>query len=94
MPRDLPRRRPNRCSDTGSSPLAQPREWVVEGLVAGSLGIGSTLVYMRDGVSPREFFELQRLADLYGRQTGAHFRYTPGTDTTEANGIQELSACR
>jgi hypothetical protein len=32
------------------------------------------------------------LAGLYGRQTGAHFRYTPGTDTTESNGIQELLA--
>jgi len=63
-----------------------------EGLQAGGLGIGSTLGYMRDGVSPREFFELQRLAGHYGRQTGAHFRYTPGTDTTEANGIQELLA--
>jgi len=61
-----------------------------EGLQAGGLGIGSTLGYMRDGVSPREFFELQVLAGRYGRQTGAHFRYTPGTDTTEANGIQEL----
>ncbi len=63
-----------------------------EGLQAGGLGIGSTVGYMRDGVSAREFFELQRLAGLYGRQTGAHFRYTPGTDTTEANGIQELLA--
>ena len=63
-----------------------------QGLAAGGLGIGSTLGYMRDGVSPREFFELQRLAGRYGRQTGAHFRYTPGTDTTEANGIQELLA--
>lgn len=63
-----------------------------EGLQAGGLGIGSTLGYMRDGVSAREFFEVQRLAGLYGRQTGAHFRYTPGTDTTEANGIQELLA--
>jgi len=63
-----------------------------EGLQAGGLGIGSTLGYMRNGVSPREFFELQKLAGLYGRQTGAHFRYTPGTDTTEANGIQELLA--
>ncbi len=62
------------------------------GLQAGGLGIGSTLGYMRDGVSAREFFEIQRLASLYGRQTGAHFRYTPGTDTTEANGIQELLA--
>ena len=63
-----------------------------EGLQAGGLGIGSTLGYMRDGVSGREFFELQKLAGLYGRQTGAHFRYTPGTDVTEANGIQELLA--
>ena len=63
-----------------------------EGLKEGALGIGSTLGYMRDGVSAREFFEVQRLAGLYGRQTGAHFRYTPGTDTTESNGIQELLA--
>jgi hypothetical protein len=62
------------------------------GLIAGGLGIGSTLGYMRNGVSAREFFEIQRLAGLYGRQTGAHFRYTPGTDTTETNGIQELLA--
>jgi hypothetical protein len=47
---------------------------------------------MRDGVSAREFFEVQKLAGRYGRQTGAHFRYTPGTDTTETNGIQELLA--
>ena len=63
-----------------------------EGLKEGGLGIGSTVGYMRDGVSAREFFEVQRLAGLYGRQTGAHFRYTPGTDTTESNGIQELLA--
>jgi Amidohydrolase family len=63
-----------------------------EGLQAGGLGIGSTVGYMRDGVSAREFFELQRLAGHYGRQVGAHFRYTPGTDTSEANGIQELLA--
>jgi N-acyl-D-glutamate deacylase len=47
---------------------------------------------MRDGVSSREFFEVQRLAALYGRQTGAHFRFTPGTDITETLGIQELLA--
>lgn len=63
-----------------------------EGLQAGGLGIGSTLGYMRDGVSAREVFELQRLAGRYGRQVGAHFRYTPGTDTEEVNGIQELLA--
>jgi hypothetical protein len=63
-----------------------------EGLQAGGLGIGSTLGYMRDGVSAREFFEVQRLAGLYGRQTAAHFRYTPANDTLETNGIQELLA--
>jgi hypothetical protein len=63
-----------------------------EGLAAGAIGCGSTLGYMRDGVSAREFFEVQRVAGLYGRQTGAHFRYTPGTEVTEANGIQELLA--
>jgi len=62
------------------------------GLTAGGLGIGSTLGYMRDGVSAREAFELQKLAGLYGRQSAFHFRYTPGTDTMEANGIQELLA--
>lgn len=63
-----------------------------EGLAAGALGIGSTLGYMRAGVSAREVFEIQKLAGLYGRQTGFHFRYTPGDDTTEANGIQEMLA--
>jgi len=62
------------------------------GLAAGALGVGSTLGYMRDGVSAREFFEVQRISNLYGRQTGAHFRYTPGTEVTESNGIQELLA--
>ena len=63
-----------------------------EGLAAGGLGIGSTLGYMRAGVSAREVFEIQKLAGLYGRQTGFHFRYTPGDDTTEVNGIQEMLA--
>ena len=62
------------------------------GLAAGALGVGSTLGYMRDGVTARELFEVQKVASLYGRQTGAHFRYTPGDETTEANGIQELLA--
>ncbi len=62
------------------------------GLQAGALGVGSTLGYMRDGVSAREAFEIQKLAAAYGRQAAFHFRYTPGTATTEANGIQELLA--
>ena len=63
-----------------------------EGLQAGAVGVGSTLGYMRNGVSAREAFEIQKLSAAYGRQAGFHFRYTPGTETTEANGIQELLA--
>lgn len=67
-------------------------EVIDAGLRAGTIGVGSTLGYMRDGVSAREVFELQKLSALYGRQTGFHFRYTPGTEVTEANGIQEMLA--
>jgi hypothetical protein len=63
-----------------------------EGLRQGGLGIGSTLGYMREGVSPREVFELQKLSGLYGRYINMHFRYTPGDDTGEVNGIQEMLA--
>ena len=62
------------------------------GLAAGALGIGSTLGYMRDGCSAREVFEIQRSARRYGRPCGFHFRFTPGTDTSEPNGIQEMLA--
>ncbi|WP_127112899.1 amidohydrolase family protein [Shimia sediminis] len=60
------------------------------GMAAGAVGMGSTLGYMRDGVSAREAFEVQRVAGAYGRPSAFHFRNTPGTDTQEANGIQEL----
>lgn len=63
-----------------------------EGLRQGALGIGSTLGYMRAGVSSREIFELQKLAGLYGRQIGMHFRLTPGSDVDEVLGIQEMLA--
>jgi cytosine/adenosine deaminase-related metal-dependent hydrolase len=63
-----------------------------EGLQQGGLGIGSTVGYMREGVSAREIFELQKLGGLYGRFIAMHFRYTPGDDTTEVNGIQEMLA--
>ncbi|MCG8453821.1 MAG: hypothetical protein MI717_11640 [Spirochaetales bacterium] len=63
-----------------------------EGLREGALGVGSTLGYMRTGVSAREMFEVQRLASSYGRLTSVHFRSTPGTDTQEANGLQEVLA--
>jgi len=63
-----------------------------EGMAAGALAMGSTLGYMREGASAREVFEIQRVAGRYGRPSAFHFRYTPGTDTSEANGIQEMLA--
>lgn len=63
-----------------------------EGLRMGGLGIGSTLGYMREGVSSREIFELQKLAGLYGRYINMHFRLTPGDDVQEVMGIQEMLA--
>jgi len=63
-----------------------------KGLQAGAPGIGSTVGYMRDGVSSREMYEVQKVGARYGRPTGAHTRYTLGTDTTENNGAQELVA--
>ena len=47
---------------------------------------------MRSGVSSREMFEVQKVGARYGRATGAHTRYTLGTDTSEVNGAQELIA--
>lgn len=63
-----------------------------EGLLAGGIGIGSTVGYMRQGVSSREIFELQKLSGMYGRQIGMHFRNTPGNDVQEISGIQEMLA--
>jgi len=63
-----------------------------EGLQQGGLGIGSTVGYMREGVSAREIFELQKLSGYYGRFINMHFRYTPGDDVGETNGIQEMLA--
>ncbi|WP_100626940.1 amidohydrolase family protein [Algoriphagus formosus] len=63
-----------------------------EGLRKGGIGIGSTVGYMREGVSSREIFELQKLAGAYGRQIGMHFRLTPGSDVEETLGIQEMLA--
>ena len=65
---------------------------VDEGLRMGAIGVGSTLGYMREGVSAREIFEVQKLSASYGRQTNMHFRGTPGTDVAETNGIQEMLA--
>ena len=63
-----------------------------EGLRMGGLGIGSTVGYMREGVSSREIFELQKLGGLYGRFINMHFRLTPGDDVQETLGIQEMLA--
>jgi len=63
-----------------------------DGLRQGAIGIGSTVGYMRAGVSSREIFELQKLSGLYGRQIGMHFRLTPGSDVDEVMGIQEMLA--
>jgi len=60
-----------------------------EGLRQGGIGIGSTVGYMRAGVSSREIYELQKLSGLYGRQIGMHFRLTPGSDVDD---IQEMLA--
>ena len=61
-----------------------------KGLQAGAVGVGSTVGYMREGVSSREMFEVQKVGSRYGRPTGAHTRYTLGNDTQENNGAQEL----
>ena len=63
-----------------------------QGLQQGGLGIGSAVGYMRQGVSAREIFELQKLSGRYGRFIDMHFRYTPGDDVGETNGIQEMLA--
>jgi N-acyl-D-glutamate deacylase len=63
-----------------------------KGLQAGAIGVGSTVGYMREGVSSREMFEVQKVGARYGRATGAHTRYTLGNDTAENNGAQELVA--
>ncbi len=67
-------------------------EEIDKGLQAGAPGVGSTVGYMREGVSSREMYEVQKVGARYGRPTGAHTRYTLGTDTTENNGAQELVA--
>ncbi|TWU28395.1 amidohydrolase family protein [Bythopirellula polymerisocia] len=67
-------------------------EEIDKGLQAGAPGVGSTVGYMREGVSSREMYEVQKVGARYGRPTGAHTRYTLGTATTENNGAQELVA--
>ena len=61
-----------------------------QGLQDGAIGIGSTLGYMRDGVTTREMFEVQKVAARYDRLTTAHTRFTPDNDIMENVGAQEL----
>lgn len=52
-----------------------------EGLQQGALGIGSTVGYMRKGVTTYEMFEVQRAAAHYGRLTAFHSRFHPSSQT-------------
>ncbi len=63
-----------------------------KGLQDGAIGIGSTVGYMRDGVTSREMFEVQKVAARYGRHLGAHTRFTPDDATHENLGAQEVIA--
>ncbi|MEZ5199672.1 MAG: hypothetical protein R2764_25810, partial [Bacteroidales bacterium] len=67
-------------------------EEIDEGLRFGGIGVGSTLGYMRYGISSRELFEVQKLAAAYGRCLSVHLRLTPGDDVQEVLGVQELLA--
>ena len=52
-----------------------------QGLREGALGLGSTIGYMRTGVTTYEMFEAQRAAARYGRLTAAHLRFHPMNKT-------------
>ena len=55
-------------------------EIIDKGLQDGAIGVGSTVGYMRDGVTTREMFEVQKVAARYKRLTTAHTRFTPDND--------------
>jgi N-acyl-D-glutamate deacylase len=63
-----------------------------QGLADGAIGAAATLGYFRNGATAREVFEVQKVSGRYGRQYGAHNRYTVGNSTTEPNGAQEIIA--
>ena len=63
-----------------------------KGLQDGAIGIGSTIGYMRDGVTTREMFEVQKVAARYRRHTGVHTRFTPDDANHENLGAQEVIA--
>jgi len=74
--------------DTGNAIL----QIIDKGLQDGALGIGTTLGYMRDGVTSREMFEIQKVGARYGRATAVHTRFTPDNATFENLGAQEIIA--
>jgi len=63
-----------------------------KGLQDGGLGIGSTVGYMREGVTTRELYEVQKVAARYDRHTAVHTRFTPDDATFENLGAQEVIA--
>ncbi|WEM44792.1 aminoacylase (plasmid) [Photobacterium sp. DA100] len=63
-----------------------------KGLQDGGVGIGSTLGYMREGVTTRELYEVQKVGARYGRHTAVHTRFTPDSATFENLGTQEVIA--
>jgi hypothetical protein len=63
-----------------------------KGLQDGAIGIGSTVGYMRNGLTTREMFEAQKVAARYGRHLGAHTRFTPDDADHENLGAQEVIA--
>jgi len=63
-----------------------------KGLQDGGLGIGSTAGYMRNGVTTREMYEVQKVGARYGRHTAVHTRFTPDNATFENLGAQEIIA--
>ena len=63
-----------------------------ENLRQGALGLGSTVGYMRKGVTTYEMFEAQRAAARYGRLTLVHTRFhgTTKAPTEAAMGFAEV----
>ena len=63
-----------------------------ENLRQGALGLGSTVGYMRGGVTTFEQYESQKIAARYGRLTLAHTRFhgSPKNPTQAALGFDEV----
>ncbi|MBY5991366.1 amidohydrolase family protein [Ferrimonas balearica] len=70
--------------------LRQIAQEVDAGMKAGGINLASTVGYMREGVTSKEMYEMQRVAADYGRHSGAHTRFTPDTATNENLGAMEV----